>query len=353
MIGDVVWDDWQLRENGHWDRDERGKRKHFERRNSYSYGEDERCSNLSNYLSYHAIMVVAGKLLSTTPTHTDPEDTDDGFTTWLKGHALTQADGSWLADRRDPALQLPWVDAAIPSEEEWPTSVQRDHFKKHLHLPDGQTIVSGNWAVRCGRRIEEVRVTSALVGPDRATALVHALQCARSPFEHHLPKAGDESEIDHSPFRLCGWIVDPHIEKGLDQYDPWAGSIEFPPYAPNADFVQMLGLEADAGLGSWRQSIPGRADETMSCSVWGTWEDPDQDDHFDGRRDGGRVLAASPTLLRRLCADASMQLIFDVRVERNLARSRYGSESDDSLGYTFLFAGIFLLMPDGSYYSTV
>ena len=91
----------------------------------------------------------------------------------------------------------------------------------------------------------------------------------------------------------------------------------------------------------------------MSCSVWGTWEDPDQDDHFDGRRDGGRVLAASPTLLRRLCADASMQLIFDVRVERNLARSRYGSESDDSLGYTFLFAGIFLLMPDGSYYSTV
>ena len=353
MIGDVVWEDWHLSENGHWDRDERGKRKHFERRSSYSYGDDERCSNLSNYLSYHAIMIVAGKLLSTTPTHTDAEDTDDGFTTWLKGHALTQPDGSWLADRRDPAPQLPWVDAVMPCEEEWPTSVQRDHFKKHLHLPNGQTIVSGNWAVRCGRRIEEVRVTSALVAPDRATALVHALQCARSPFEHHLPKAEDGSEIDHSPFRLRGWIVDPHIEKGLDQYDPWAGSIQFPPYAPAADLVQMLGLEADAELRSWRESIPGRADETMICSMWGTWEDPDQDDHYEGRRDGGRVLAASPTLLHRLCADTSMQLIFDVRVERNVARSRYGRESDDSLGYTFPFAGIFLLMPDGSYYSIV
>lgn len=353
MIGDVVWDDWQLSENGHWDRDERGKRKHFERRNSYSYGDDERCSNLSNYLSYHAIMIVAGKLLRTTPTHTDPEDTNDGFTTWLKGHALTQPDGSWLADRRDPAPQLPWDDAVMPSDEDWSTSVQRDHFKKHLHHPDGQVIVSGNWAVRCGRRIEEVRITSALVAPDRATALVHALQCAQSPFEHHLPKAGDDSEIDHGPFRLRGWIVDPHIEKGLDQYDPWAGSIEFPPYAPTADFVQMLGLEADAELRSWRQPISERADETMSCSVWGTWEDPDQDDHYEGRQDGGRVLAASPTLLRRLCADTSMQLIFDVRVERKLARSPYGSESDDSLGYTFPFAGIFLLLPDGSYYSTV
>lgn len=353
MIGDVVWDDWQLEENGHWDRDERGKRKHFERRNSYSYGDDERCSNLTNYLSYHAIMIVAGKLLRTTPAHTDPENTEDGFTTWLKGHALTKPDGSWLADRRDPAPQLPWVDLVMRSEEEWPTSVQRDHFKKHLHLPNGQTIVCGTWAVRCGRRIEEVRVSSALVAPERATALVHALQCARSPFEHHLPRAGDDSEIDHSPFRLRGWIVDPHIEKGLDQYDPWAGSIEFPPYAPTADLVQMLGLEADAELRNWRQPVSGHAEETISCSVWGTWEDPNQDDYYEGRRDGGRVLSASPTLLRRLCAETSMQLIFDVRVERNLARSRYGSESDDSLGYTFPYAGIFLLMPDGSYYSTV
>jgi len=37
MIGDVVWDDWQLEENGIGP-GERGKRKHFERRNSYSYG---------------------------------------------------------------------------------------------------------------------------------------------------------------------------------------------------------------------------------------------------------------------------------------------------------------------------
>jgi hypothetical protein len=353
MIGDVVWDDWQLEENGHWDRDERGKRKHFELRNSYSYGDDERCSNLCNYLSYHAIMIVAGKLLRTTPTHTDPDDTDDGFTTWLKGQALTKPDGSWLADRRDPAPQLPWVDLVMPSEKDWPTSVQRDHFKKHLQLPNGQTIVSGNWAVRYGRRIEEVRVLSALVAPERATALVHALQCARSPFEYHLPKAGDDSEIDHSPFRLRGWVVDPHIDKGLDQYDPWAGSIEFPPYAPTADLVLMLGLEADVELRNWCQSIFGHADETINSSVWGTWEDPYQDDYYEGRRDGGRVLSASPTLLRRLCVETSMQLVFEVRVERHLARSRYGSESDDSLGYAFPYTGIFLLMPDGSYYSTL
>lgn len=353
MIGDVIWDDWQLEENGHWDRDERGKRKHFERRNSYSYGDDERCSNLSNYLSYHAIMVVAGKLLSTIPTHTDPDDTDDGFTNWLRSHALSRPDGAWLADLRDPVPFFPSGDIVTPSEEDWPTSVQRDHFKKHLLLPDGHTIVAGCWAVRRGRRIEEVRVTSALVEPSRASALVHALQCARTPFEHHLPMEGDRSEIDSGPFRLLGWTSDPHIEKGIDQYDPWAGSIDYPPYAPSSFFAQKFGLSVDTELRTWIQAAPDCRGETMGSAVWGTWEDPNQDDYYEGRRDSGRILTASPALLRRLCADTGMQLIFDVRVERNLARSRYGAESDDSLGYVFPSTGIILLIPDGNYYSVV
>jgi hypothetical protein len=350
MIGDVIWDDWQFQENGHWDRDERGKRRHFERRGSYSYGEDERCSNLSNYLAYHAIMTVAGKLLETLPTHRDPDDTEDGFANWLSGHALTRFDGAWLADRRDAPPRLAAVDDMPCTEEEWPTSVRRDHFRKHLLLPDGQMIVAGRWTIRNGRRIEEVRVTSALVAPERATALVHALQCARTPFEHHLPNAGDEYEVNHGPFRLQGWITDPRTEKGLDQYDPWSGSIEYPPNSPAADFARRLELSSDAEQRLWSC---GHSDETMECMVWGTWEDPNQDAVYEGRLDSGRVLAASPKLLHRLMSETSMQIVFDVRVDRGLARARYGGDSDDSPGYAFPYSGILLLTSDGSYYSVV
>ena len=350
MIGDVVWDDWQLQENGHWDRDERGKRKHFERRGSYSYGDDERCSNLSTYLSYHAIMTVAGKLLKTTPTHRDPDDTEDGFTNWLSGHALTRPDGAWLADRRDAPPRLAAVDDIPCPEEDWSTSVRRDHFKKHLLLPDGRMIVAGQWTIRNGRRIEEVRVMSALVTHERATALVHALQCARSPFEHHLPKAGDECEVTHGPFQLLGWITDPHVEKGLDQYDPWSGSIEYPPYSPAADFARRLDVSPDSELRLWSCS---HSNGTIECMVWGTWEGLNRDDVYEGRLDNGRVLAASPSLLHRLMAETSMQIVFDVRVDRGIARARYGGDSNDSLGYSFPYTGIFLLTSDGTYYSVV
>lgn len=353
MIGDVVWDDWQLQETGHWERDERGKRKHFERRNSYSYGHGERCSNLSNYLAYHALMTVAGKLLTTAPTYKDPDDTEDSFTGWLNGHALTRTDGAWLADRRDTAPILAMVEDSVSAEEEWATSVHRDHFRKHLLLPDGRTIVAGRWTVRNDRRIEEVRVTSALVAPDRALALVRALQCARSPFEHHLPKAGDEFELEHGPFQLRGWITDPHIEKGLDQYDPWSGSIDYPACAPADGFVKMLEISADSELRSWTPTSGDRSEDTIGCMVWGTWQDSDTDDYYEGSGDTGTVLAASPNLLLRLMAETSMPLIFDVRVTRSLARSRYGSDSDDSLGYTFPYTGIFLLTSDGNYSSIV
>ena len=208
-------------------------------------------------------------------------------------------------------------------------------------------------SVRRGRRIEEVRVTSALVEPSRANALVHALQCALTPFEHHLPMEKDQSEIDSCPFRLLGWIGDPQIEKGLDQYDPWAGSIEYPPYAPSSSSAQMLGLSVGTELRTWIQSQPDRLDETMGSAVWGTWEDQNQDDYYEGRRDSGRILTASPALLRQLYADTGMQLIFDVRVERNLARSRYSAESDDSPGYIFPSTGILLLTSHGNYYSIV
>lgn len=196
-------------------------------------------------------------------------------------------------------------------------------------------------------------MTSALVAPDRALALVRALQCARSPFEHHLPKAGDEFELEHGPFQLRGWITDPHIEKGLDQYDPWSGSIDYPACAPADGFVKMLEISADSELRSWTPTSGDRSEDTIGCMVWGTWQDSDTDDYYEGSGDTGTVLAASPNLLLRLMAETSMPLIFDVRVTRSLARSRYGSDSDDSLGYTFPYTGIFLLTSDGNYSSIV
>ncbi|MBW4054582.1 MAG: hypothetical protein HIU83_04125 [Proteobacteria bacterium] len=92
----LICDDWQLSENGHWDSDTRARRGYFRDDGS---GYNSRKDNLSFYLSYHAMMTVAGKLLATTPLHQDPDDSDDEFNDWLNHYLLTRRDGCWLSDR--------------------------------------------------------------------------------------------------------------------------------------------------------------------------------------------------------------------------------------------------------------
>ena len=71
----VIWDDWRLSENGHWNSDERVRRGLFyDRESSHSHGSYPRTDNLNFYLSYHAMMTVAGKLLATVPLHEDPDE---------------------------------------------------------------------------------------------------------------------------------------------------------------------------------------------------------------------------------------------------------------------------------------
>lgn len=95
----VIWDDWQLSETGYGDRDERNRRKIYRYPETrHSHGSYPKTDNLDFYLSYHAMMTVAGKLLATIPLHQAPDDPNDGFEYWLKWHLLSRQDGNWLAD---------------------------------------------------------------------------------------------------------------------------------------------------------------------------------------------------------------------------------------------------------------
>jgi hypothetical protein len=50
------------------------------------------------------MMIVAGRLLASSPTHRISEfGSEDGFAGWIDRHDLSRNDGRWLWDRRDPA----------------------------------------------------------------------------------------------------------------------------------------------------------------------------------------------------------------------------------------------------------
>lgn len=122
----IVCDDWGVTSPGGWKEDAR--RAAGVMGDDYtSHGSVPRIDNLDFYLSFHALMTAAGKLLASTPAHADREG-EPRFEAWMARHLLTRKDGRWLADRRDPVpsdVGQPWRDAV---ESEWRWSVTAEEF---------------------------------------------------------------------------------------------------------------------------------------------------------------------------------------------------------------------------------
>jgi hypothetical protein len=221
----VIRVEWQYAGESRWDEDERQKRKIFSDFETSDSRSDPRTHDLQFYLSYHAVMVVAGELLATYPTHHDPEYSWHDFDRWLAQSGLSRPDGCWLADRRDPApLERPdWKDERTDAEWRW--SICRGDFDRLLVLSDQRVNVWGDWTAVSESREESISVRSALASPGRSEALLRALQSAE-PFRCGLPAADDDDfEITEDGFQLKGWVAERDGKSGLDERDPWAGDI--------------------------------------------------------------------------------------------------------------------------------
>ena len=346
----VIWDNWQLSENGYWDRDERSRRGFFRDNETWhSHGSYPRTEDLSFYLSYHAMMTVAGKLLATVPLHQDPDHLDNEFEGWLQRHLLSRQDGCWLADRRDPApLEWPnWKDEK--QEDDWRWSVDRSDFDRLLGLGEDRLNLWGYWNTVSGQQEETVYISSALVASDRSESLLRALQTATDPhtYTYWIPDAGDELEIDESGFQLKGWVENRDSETGRDEFDPWAGAIRYPPLKP-AKFVRdLFHLEADRECRVWQLQTEGVHKEVLWSQVWGS--DRRRDDESEGEQ--GRRLQVSHTFITEFLGKMNRDFIVEVKIERRIRCFHYERSRDDSLRYIPPYSRIFILRADGRTYS--
>ena len=344
----VICDDWQSSENGHWSRDERNQRGIFRGdETGHSHGSYPRIDDLNFYLSYHAMMTVAGKLLATIPLHQDPDYSEGEFESWLSQHLLSRQDGYWLADRRDPVpLEWPsWKDEK--QEDDWRWSVCRSDFDRLLSPGEDRLNLWGRWNTVFGQREEKVHISSALVSPDRSKSLLRALQTAADPYSYRIPDAGDDMEIDESGFQLKGWVENVSSENALDEFDPWAGTIQYPPLKP-AKFVRdLLHLEGDRECRIWQIRTKSVSKEVVWSQVWGSYRR--QDNESEG--EGGQRLQASKTFVSEFLGKMNMDLIVEVEVKRSIRRNHYERGQDEDIGYVPPYFRIFVLRADGRTYS--
>jgi hypothetical protein len=166
------------------------------------------------------------------------------------------------------------------------------------------------------------------------------LQSSKSPDQHYLPNADDREQIDCDAFKLQGWIVDRDRPGGLDDSDPWAGAIKFPPPRPAPFVSELMALDSDAEQRTWTAG----GGPAMWVETWGQYQEKDDDDEG---HDSGERLRASLGFIIEFLRNMDMDLIVKVDIDRRLRRSRYESNADD-IGYVPGSAKYFLIRSDGS-----
>ncbi len=303
--------------------DERARRNIYDHRQTYaSHGSYPDTDDLHYYLSYHAMMIVAGKFLATRSTHRNPDGWEhDEFGAWLLRHGMSRDDGRWLADRRD----------AAPRERPAWCEREKDHPEygvvttgdfDQAFVQGNRMNVWGNWSTVNSARVQEVYVSSALVSRDRSMALLRALSTAENARDYRIPCSDDDLEIDQGGFVLKGWIEYRDRDSGLDRKDRWSGGVRYPPPAPAIEIVELMGLGTDSDERVWRDEAKT---PVMRSQTWGNLE-TERDDRDDER---GERLLASIDFVKEVLRSLDRDLIVEVQIGRRGRRWRYEAREDD------------------------
>lgn len=186
------------------------------------HGTNTKLEDLSSYLEWHAMFLVAGELVddSSYPIVVpDYEDVEDPRMEWL-GRYLNPTDGYRIGDLRSAVPLQPWLHVLDRGEGNWRTCEDADFEREVIDGDD--IVVSANIEVSHGTVYSGVMVSSALVAQETATALLRSLQDVADFRAYALPDANDHysRQFDSDEFILRGWLDDYMRETtGLEKHD--------------------------------------------------------------------------------------------------------------------------------------
>ncbi len=349
LAAEVVLKDWQLAFAERYIRDPRKELWNSRRDRStwHSHSSYPKIDDFCFYLSYHAMLVTAGKLLKLMPVIHSCDWPDDKWQGWLGRHLLTRDDGCWLADRRDfiPVARRQWLNDKLDDNWRWQI-LAKDFLDVLLFEQSGQVWlnVAGSWNEYRDGHNESIDISSRLVPSWASASLQHAII-------HHQSDIPDSRSLQHfdsrdyndcaaHPFNLKDWYThgDPHDR--VDEFDPYAGALDYPPITLNPEVVSELKLTPDSENRYWYDAD---TDRVMLCSQLWSEDKPQREDNDYCSK--GKRLQASLTFLKTLLKTLDLDLAIQVDIRRQLVNRH--SYEDNEIGYTLPYRKIYILARDG------
>ncbi|MFC1749266.1 hypothetical protein ACFL2V_10715 [Pseudomonadota bacterium] len=349
LAAEVVINDWRLSFTERYIRDPRQELWNNRRDRSTWHSDSSypKTDDYSFYLSYHAMMTVAAKLLKAMPVIHSRDWHDDEWQDWLDRHLLTRNDGCWLSDRRDfiPAVRRQWLKNKTDSDWRWQI-LSKDFLDVLLFDQQNETWlnVAGSWDEYRDGHNESIYISSRLVPSWASSSLQRAIIHHQSDVPDSMSLAHFDSRdyngcADH-PFKLKSWYTQSDRHNRVDEFDPYAGALDYPPIMLNQDIALQLKITPDSENRYWYDAD---TDEAMLRSQLWSEDKPQQEDN-DYCSKGNR-LQASLTFLKTLLSTLDVDLAIQVDIRRQLT-GIYRNEDND-VGYTLPYRKIYILTKDG------
>ena len=302
-----------------------------------------------NHLEWHGMWCAVGELLKTHRLKLPGDQFYESLSTEVSGHKLTHAP-YWLSDLVGPLpLQSHRWHHTGEASEKWLFEIEDLPFLRELFPDDrpGWVVVGAGIETRFDGRQESVSVSTGLVSPTTAHALVRALQTAEDNTTFCICPEGHHLEIDSQEYVLKGWLL--HIEdgSGFDDKDPYRNGIGPIRCIPGTAVTDGLRLER-RGIGGMKWFREGADAPSFVFETWGQRErgfHPYPYGVDTTAPTGYRLLVRKEDLADFLCME-ERDLIVDIGITRSDERRL--EAADDTKGpKRVVFNRILLLRSSG------
>ncbi|MBJ8499681.1 MULTISPECIES: hypothetical protein [Acinetobacter] len=288
---------------------------------NHDHGSSPKVEDLDFYLSYHAMMIIADKLLQTRPLLIS-EDCWRDFDEWIKRHDLSCLEPYWLSDFRDPCPRITteWPQRDTKNSLNWSYSCSLVDYQDAIHLSDIELCLWGGWSeVNNFDQAKDIRIRSSLVSPETSSALWRSLQSAESSHSYHLPSAGDEQfELDEDNFQLKGWISDIEIDLSNFDDDLWGASLRHKGIKPSKEIISLMNLHSDSLSKNWFCEN----EKVINLTIWGEYKNENYE------YSNGYKLKVNKKFIFDLLNKINMDMVISVDIDRRYKYGSYQSKQD-------------------------
>lgn len=312
---------------------------------SHSHGSSPKVEDLDFYLSYHAMMITADKLIQTKPlleSEYSWREVDD----WIRRHDLSSLEPYWLSDFRDPCPRITteWPKDDRENSINWSYSCSSIDYNDAIYHSDLELCLWGVWSeVNNYSQAKDIRIRSSLVNPKTSDALWRSLQSAESSYSYHLPSADNEQfEIDEDHFKLKGWINEIEIDLSNFDDDLWGASLRYEITQPSKEIISLMALSSDSLEKNWFKE----SEKVMNLTIWGQYKNENYE------YSNGYKLKVNKLFILDMLNKINMDMIISVDIDR---RYKYGSyeykqDSKGLDGYVPSSKRVYLLKKNGDMY---